>query len=103
MGAMRQLDKTTYEAVRKRANGHCEWCGGYGGDRLQLHHSVSGHGRRMQCESPESCYMLHAECHAHIHSNRKADLALKKRTQDNYRKQGLSDDEIRKRMGGKLF
>jgi len=91
-----------YEAVRKRANGRCELCGKLTND-LQMHHVVSGYGRRKAHESVETCIMLCVECHAEVHRNAKLDRALKLLVQERLASKGLSTDEIRNKMGGKLY
>lgn len=102
-GLTQQMNKKVYRAVMARADGKCEMCGSWNGERLQLHHVFGGNGKRRQTESEITCVALCPECHRQVHSNRKKDLQLKIKSQDKYRKQGYSDDEIRKLVGGKLY
>jgi len=96
------VNSEVYAAVRNRANGRCELCGKLTND-LQMHHVVSGYGRRKAHESVETCIMLCVECHAEVHRNAKLDRALKLLAQERLASKGLSTDEIRNKMGGKLY
>jgi len=96
------MNSEIYQAVRKRADGRCELCGKLTNE-LQLHHIVSGYGKRKEYESVETCIMLCAECHAEVHNNAKLEKALKLLAQERLRNQGLNEDQIRAKMGGKLY
>lgn len=98
------MNKTIYKEVMKRANGKCECCGRR--TELSLHHAVSGRGKRQKHESVESCFGLCWHCHQGpdgVHNNRELDIEFKLITQDRYRQQGKTDDEIRELMGGRLY
>ena len=98
------MDKKVYKMVSERADGSCEVCGGYTGDRLELHHIV----RRKVEANKDNCIMLCWEHHkgtygVHGREGRALDLKLKKRLQEVYYSQGYTDDEVRLKMGGKLY
>ncbi|KYH35853.1 hypothetical protein CLTEP_02460 [Clostridium tepidiprofundi DSM 19306] len=97
------MNKKIYSAVMERANGYCEVCNRYFGEKLQLHHIVSGTGKRQKYETLTSCIAVCIECHNEIHSNRKLDLALKKLVQEKYFRQGLNEKEVREKMGGRIY
>lgn len=96
------MNLEVYAAVRKRANGRCELCGKLTSD-LELHHVVSGFGRRKQYESVETCLMLCHECHEQVHRDAKLHRALKMLVQERLKVAGKSEDEIRAIMGGRLI
>ena len=95
------MNLEVYAAVRKRANGRCELCGKLTSD-LELHHVVSGYGRRQQYESIDTCLMLCHECHEQVHRDAKLHRALKMLVQERLKVAGKSEDEIRTIMGGRL-
>ena len=96
------MNLEVYAAVRKRANGRCELCGKLTND-LQMHHVVSGYGRRKAHESVETCIMLCVECHRAVHDNAKLNRALKLLVEERLYRAGYSENEIRQIMGGRLF
>ena len=84
----------------------CYICGSY--HMVQKHHAVGGHGKRKQHESPESLYYLCWACHhskigVHGMNGRELNVKLKRVTQEKYKKQGFSEEEIRVKMGGKIY
>ena len=96
------MDKQVYNAVSHRANGACEVCGR--GGHLELHHIL----RRKVPATVDNCIMLCLECHkgtkgVHGRDGHKLDFELKFNLQCKYERQGLSEDEVRKLMGGKLY
>ena len=96
------MNSDIYAAVRTRANGRCELCGKLTAD-LELHHVVSGYGRRQQYESIDTCLMLCRECHEQVHRDAKLNRALKLLTQQRLRRAGRTEDEVRQIMGGRLL
>jgi len=96
------VNSEVYAAVRNRANGRCELCGKLSSD-LELHHVVSGFGRRRQYESVETCLMLCHECHEQVHKDAKLHRVLKMLVQERLKVAGKSEDEIRAIMGGRLI
>ena len=95
------MNSEVYAAVKNRANGRCELCGKLTSD-LELHHVVSGYGRRQQYESIDTCLMLCHECHEQVHRDAKLHRALKMLVQERLKVAGKSEDEIRTIMGGRL-
>jgi hypothetical protein len=98
------MDKRVYHAVSSRAEGYCEVCHQYHGDRLELHHIL----RRKIDATKENCVMLCGECHrgtAGIHGRdgHELDLRLKLKLQRKYFKEGYAEDEVRKLMNGRLY
>jgi len=96
------VNSEVYVAVKNRANGRCELCGKLTSE-LQLHHVISGYGRRREHESVETCIMLCVECHRAVHDNAKLNRALKLLTQERLRRAGRTEDEVRQIMGGRLL
>lgn len=102
------MNKKVKEAVLKRCEvidniGKCEYCNQY--RIIQLHHVVSGIGKRTIHETELSVVGLCLECHNYLHNKNgaKMNYELKKIVQERYKKRGYSEDEIRKLMGGKLY
>lgn len=98
--------KQRHERVAERSTGICELC--FSNNLVQHHHIIKGKGKRKQCETVYSIIALCWECHhgdegIHGKSGYKLDLQLKQRLQKAYFKQGLSEEEVRKLMGGKLY
>lgn len=96
------MDKQVYKAVAERADGVCEVC--CKGGRLELHHIL----RRKVHATVDNCIMLCYECHRgtrgiHGRDGHKLDRELKINLQLKYEQQGLSEDEVRKLMGGRLY
>ena len=96
------MNNDVYEAVRKRANGRCELCGKLTSE-LQLHHVISGYGRRREHESVETCLMLCSECHREVHENAKLSRALKLLVEERLYRMGYNENEVRTLMGGRLY
>lgn len=98
--------KQRYEKVKERSQGLCEIC--YSPNITQIHHIIKGSGNRKQCENVYSLINLCWECHhgtngIHGKNGSKLDLALKKKLQRTYEGMGMSEDEVRKWLGGKLY
>jgi len=96
-----------YNHVSERAAGRCEVCGVVCSE-LEMHHVLSGKGRRKQQERPETVLMLCNSCHSGDHGvhgthGHVLGLQLKKEVQRHYYSMDLSEDEIRVLMGGKLY
>lgn len=96
-----------YQKIIKRCKGRCENCGGMNGE-VQMHHIVSGNGKRKQHENIDSIICLCWDCHhgtqgVHGKNGRELNLKLKVKLQETYFKQGYSEEEVRKLMGGKLY
>jgi len=84
----------------------CEICGST--HMVQKHHIVHGRGKRLSCETPESVINLCWEHHhgtygVHGKHGKELDMRLKLQLQATYFKQGKSEDEVRRLMGGKLY
>lgn len=100
------MNKQVAEAVLERSKGLCELCGS--NDRVSLHHIIGGSGKRKQHEAPETvialCYSHHmGDYGVHGKNGSQLNWNLKKTVQGYYLAQGLSEDEIREKMGGKLY
>ena len=99
------MDKKIVQAVLERSKGLCEVCHKQG---QELHHILSGNGRRRQHENADSVIMLCSSCHrgtngVHGKNGAKLDLQLKLKLQETYFKQGKTEGEIRVLMGGRLY
>lgn len=99
------MNKAIAKAVLERSKGLCEVCQRPG---QHLHHIIYGNGKRKQCETIESVINLCWSCHqgtkgVHGREGRKLDLLLKQRLEKTYRDMGLSEEEIRHWMGGRLY
>jgi hypothetical protein len=81
----------------------CEACGME--NATEFHHSIGGNGKRKQHESIETGFALGNRCHRLIESPYGAELRRKLIliAQQRYFEQGLSEDEVRVRMGGKIY
>lgn len=91
-------------AVKKRANGYCEACGIWAKDGGQAHHIVfKGMGGSKLLDDPINGIWLCLKCHSKAHNKREFDLRLKRDLQEKYFSMGLSEDEVRKKMGGRLY
>lgn len=103
------MDKQIRKAVFDRATlpeSHYAICENCGQEvATECHHSIGGNGKRTQHESVESCYALGERCHKMIESKDGAWLKRKLMvvTQRRYFEKGLSEDEVRERMGGRLL
>jgi hypothetical protein len=106
--AATQLNNLLYKEVFHRSGGKCEICGksepSFLEDRLELHHIL----RRKVDATVSNCVMLCVSCHrgmngVHGMCGHKIDLFLKLKLQDLYYSWNLSEDEVRKAMGGKIY
>ena len=100
------MNNKIVQAVLERSKGLCELC--LSPNMTELHHCISGNGKRKQHESVESVINLCWECHrgtygVHGREGRALDLKLKKRLQEVYYSQGYTSDDVRVKMGGKLY
>lgn len=98
--------KQRYEKVIERSKGLCELC--YSPNTTQIHHIIFGKGKRKQCETVYSLINLCWECHqgtygVHGREGAKLDLELKQELQRTYEGMGMSEDEVRRWLGGKLY
>ena len=100
------MNKKVVEEVLERSKGLCELCGS--NNQVELHHIVYGSGKRTQLETPESvialCYEHHRGNHG-VHGKHGLYLntTLKQRLQKLYRSQGFGEDEVRAKLGGRLY
>ncbi|MBO8161309.1 MAG: hypothetical protein H0Z24_06690 [Thermosipho sp. (in: Bacteria)] len=95
------MNKKIYEKVKERANGRCENCFRYIGEKGELHHILGGRGKRQIYEREETCIMLCKNCHDH--KNQDLIKKLKLKLQSYYFQQGYTEDEVRELMGGRLY
>ena len=100
------MKKTIIEEVLKRSGGVCELCGS--NDRVELHHIISGIGKRTQHESTLSvmalCYQHHRGTRGvHGRDGDPLNKNLKKMLQGLYFSQGLPEEKVREMMGGNLY
>jgi hypothetical protein len=100
------IDKKIYEAAYHRSNGLCEICGS--NDRVTLHHIIYGNGKRTEYESLEGAIFLCYEHHqgvrgVHGRDGHPFSLQLKLNLQQRYFDEGFTEDEVRVKMGGKLY
>ena len=102
------MDKRIYNQAAERANGVCEVKGCQSSNGLELHHIIYGSGKRTQCERIESVIFL---CNSHhrgsygIHGmyGHSLNIKLKKQLQGTYFNNGMSEEDVRYFMGGKLY
>jgi hypothetical protein len=102
-------DKSIRVAVFERATPKgstiaiCEFCGSE--VATELHHSIGGNGKRIQHESVETCFALGDKCHGAIESKDGAEIRRKLIliAQRKYFDQGLTEDEVRRKLGGKIY
>ena len=99
-----KLPNKTRQAVYDRADRCCEWCGS--NDRCQIHHIILK-SQRVNHDL-ENLLMLCWEHHHGdygIHGKHGADFnnELKLRLQKMYFDKGLSENEVRYKLGGKLY
>ena len=98
--------KERYKKVVERSKGQCEVCGSNQG--IELHHILSGSGRRKQQERYETVIALCFECHrgtygVHGKYGNELNIRLKQDLQEHYFKQGKSEKEVRVLMGGRIY
>jgi len=96
------LNKKVYKAVSERAGGECENC--QSNAPLELHH-ITG---RLTTETADNCMMLCYKCHrsevgVHGRDGRRLAVRLKVQTQQIYFSKGMTEAEVRKTMGGKIY
>ena len=101
------LNKEIVKAVLKRSNGLCEVCG-VADYMCQLHHIIKGRGKRTEHQTVDSVICLCWNCHhgtygIHGREGKELDLKLKKKLQEVYFNQGFTEEEVREKMGGKLY
>ncbi|WP_042683131.1 HNH endonuclease [Anaerosalibacter massiliensis] len=100
------MNKKIVQAVQERSKGLCEICGSpY---MTQIHHIVKGKGKRREHENKYSVILLCWDCHmgnkgVHGRDGRELDLYLKKKLQEKYFNLGYTENEVREKMGGKLY
>ena len=99
------MDEEIVQAVIERSQLLCENCYGAG---EEFHHICFGSGKRKQHETKESVVLLCSKCHRgtngiHGKNGRTLDLKLKRRLQEEYFNQGYTEDEVRIKMGGKIY
>jgi len=92
------MNRMIRRQVMERSGGRCELCGAVAGE---LHHIISGRGKRKQYERVETCIMLCHRCHNH--SKIENMITLKMRLQSYYFRQGYNEEQVRVLMGGKLY
>jgi hypothetical protein len=73
-----------------------------------VHHILYGKDKRNQYESIDSCIDLcwnHHKGNAGIHgkNGHELDIKLKRQLQDRYYNTGYTEDEVREKMGGKIY
>ena len=78
----------------------CQICGK---PAVHRHHIINGLGKRKQCESKYNPIPLCFECHWRVHYDIKELTKLKINLQRRYFGDGLSEAEVRRLMGGKLY
>jgi len=97
------LKKETAEAIARRADGKCEWCGDI--CEGSLHHVIGGNGKRKACERAESVIHVCNFCHYGKYGatdNSDTNYAMKRELQAYYLLTH-TEDETRELMGGKLY
>lgn len=97
------MNKKVYAAVMERADGRCEWCKEY--YCVVAHHIIHGNGKRQQHETVESVIALCDKCHTKVHGKdgHDTDIEMKLRVQQTYFNQGMSETEVRRWLGGKIY
>ena len=72
---------------------------------LERHHIIPGRGKRKACETEESVIDLCYGCHVHVHSSKGNEdlMRLKRYLQKKYFEQGLSEEDVRVKMGDRLY
>lgn len=98
--------KEIYQLVHDRADGECEIC--ESSNKLELHHAVGGNGKRKQHQTEDTCFLLCWECHrgdygCHGRDGHQLNLTLKLIAQERMFDKGLNEDQVRKKMGGRLY
>ena len=98
------MNKSTRQKVYNRANRQCEICGNTRG--LQIHHIV----KRSQLgkDDLDNLILLCWNCHhgtngVHGKCGRELDSKLKLDLQDKLFNRGMSEEEVRQYLGGKLY
>ena len=96
------------QALERSQGGLCEYNGCHSSNGTELHHIVKGRGNRTQCERIESVIFLCWEHHhgtngIHGKNGHAIDLKLKIKLQNTYFELGMSEDEVRAWLGGKLY
>lgn len=75
---------------------------------VELHHIIHGRGKRREHENDDSTIYLCYEHHrgtkgVHGRDGHELDIELKLMLQNKYFDQGLTEDEVRVKMGGKIY
>lgn len=91
--------------VLEKSHGLCKNCSSYG---TELHHIISGSGKRKQHQNEHSVILLCSECHrgqngVHGKNGNILNIKLKQDLQELYFEQGYSEDKVREKMGGRLY
>ena len=100
------MNKKVRQAVVDRACGGCENCHTYIGECGELHHAISGNGKRTQHEKSETCFYLCNACHDAHDNNRYILEKFKLKAQINLMFNYLGEtevEEVRRDLGGKLY
>ena len=99
-----RIPEKVIQAVLERSGGVCEICGS--NDRCQIHHIVY----RSQATNHDIenlillCYRHHFGTYGvHGKHGKALNLELKRKTQQMYFDKGLSEEEVRRKMGEKLY
>ena len=84
----------------------CEFC--HSNYLVEKHHIIKGRGKRREHENQHSVINLCWYCHkgnkgVHGKDGKHLDLYLKRQLQEKYFEMGYSEDEVRQKMGGKLY
>ena len=100
------MNKLVYKQALERSQGLCEIC--KSNNKVELHHILYGNGKRKQCERLESviflCYKHHRGTNGvHGKNGHILDLKLKLKVQNTYFNKGLTEDEVRELMGGRIY
>ena len=95
------MNKKVFNQALKRSGGVCEMC--QSNDMVELHHIIYGQGKRTQCERIESVIMLCYEHHKGEYGIHGLNMELRKKLQHTYFSMGLTEEEVRKWMGGRLY
>jgi len=99
-----RIPEKVIQAVLERSGGVCEICGS--SDRCQIHHVVY---RSQTTNNDEEnlimlCYRHHQGTYGvHGKHGKRLNLQLKRDLQKKYFDKGLSEQEVRRKMGGKIY
>jgi len=98
------MDKGIYKEVSERANGSCENCKQYYGERLELHHIL----RRKVPATANNTIMLCISCHRgtrgiHGRDGHGLDIKLKLELSDRLQESGLDGEALKQALGGRYY